>query len=244
MTDQKTDVAIVDPAQGSLVQLAIEKGVDVEVLERIVALQERVTTRNARTYFFEALSSFQENCPAIPKAKTASIATKSGASYSYTYATLDDIAEAIRPALTLHGLSYSWTTEDSENPEILNVVCVLRHKDGHEQRATFPTPIDTGARMSAAQKTGAALTYGRRQSLVSVLGLTTTDDDVDGAAGASESESIDSAQIKDLNKLLTSSGADTKRFLAYMGVDSLAAITQDDFKKAIASLNRKAEESK
>ena len=244
MTDQKTDVALVDPAQGSLLEMALEKGVDVEKLERLIALQERAADRNARSGFLEALRSFQEECPPPPKSKTAKIATAGGGSYSYSYATLDGIATTIRAVLHRHGLSYTWTTEASDDLSVLNVVCILRHVDGHEERATFPVPVETSAKMSAAQKTGSALTYGRRQSLVSVLGLTTAEDDVDGATGASDSESIDSAQIKDLNKLLSTSGADTKRFLAYMGVGALAEITQDDFKKAIASLNRKAEASK
>ena len=131
-----------------LVRLAIEEKVSVDVLERIVALQERVTDRNARSEFFEALAGFQEEMPEISKTETAQVATKSGGTYSYTYAPLEAVTRAIRIALKEHGLSYSWTTEGMEG-EYVNVVCVLRHIGGHEERSVFPVSTQTTAAMSA-----------------------------------------------------------------------------------------------
>jgi hypothetical protein len=206
------------------------------VLERLVALQERVTDRLARTEFFKALKSFQDDCPDLPKSKTAEIKTKGGGTYGYSYAPLDAIAKTVRPVLDRHGLSYSWTTEPSSDLRVLNVVCILRHVEGHEERATFPVPTDTSAAMSAAQKNGAALTYGQRQSLVSVLGITATDD-VDGAG---DSATITSDQVKELNELITKADANFPKFLAYMDVEQLDHITQSDYGRAVSALKRKA----
>lgn len=223
-----------------LVRLAIEKGVDVEVLERLVALQERVTERDARARYFEALGAFQEECPAIHKSKTADIATNSGGSYKYSFAPLDQIARTIRPFLKKHGLSYSWTTEAGANAGILEVICVLRHIDGHAESARFPVPTETKAAMSGAQKVGAALTYGQRQSLVSVLGLTTTSDDVDGAeADDADGELVTPAQIDALSKRIDEVGADFHRFLTFMRVGALKEIPQRDFQKAMRALEMK-----
>lgn len=220
----------------SLVRLAIEQGVEVEVLERLVALQERVTDRNARTEFFKSLKAFQDDCPPLYKSETAKIATSGGGSYSYSFAPLDKIAKTVRPVLDKHGLSYSWTTEPSGDVRTLNVVCILRHVDGHEDRSMFPVPTETKAAMSGAQKHGAALTYGQRMSLVSVLGITATDD-VDGAEGV---EPITQDQIAELNDLIDSSGSDFKRFLAYMEVENIGEITQGQFQGAQSALVRKA----
>lgn len=224
------------PDVPSLVKLAIEKGVDVEVLERLVALQERVTDRLARTEFFGALKAFQDDCPPLHKSKTAKIATSGGGSYSYAFAPLDAIARTVRPVLDKHGLSYSWTTEPSGDTGTLNVVCILRHVEGHEERSTFPVPTETRAAMSGAQKNGAALTYGQRQSLVSVLGVTATDD-VDGAEGV---EPVTPDQVKELNELIESSGADYEKFLAYMEIENIGEITQGQFQDAQSALVRKA----
>lgn len=217
----------------SLVHFAIERGVDVSVLERLVALQERVTERNARAAFFEAVADFQEQCPEIAKSKEAQITTKSGGSYKYTYSPLEEITRTIRPILRRCGLSYSWTVEPGD--KALNVVCVLRHIDGHEERASFPVPIDTTAKMSDAQKNGAALTYGKRQSLTSVLGLTTADEDKDGAGGRSV-ETISANQADSLDSLMNEVRVDRRKFLAWLGVGSIGEITKDQYPNAVRAL--------
>ena len=228
------------PAQAGevseLVSLAIREKVPVEVLERLVALQERVTERNARMAFFEAVAAFQEEVTEIPKSRTAKIATRGGSSYSYTFAPLESITRTIRQPLRNHGLSYSWDTEPGERPDVLDVVCVLRHIDGHEERSRFPVPMKTDAAMSDAQKAGAALTYGRRQSLVAVLGLTTADEDNDAPA---EVAFITDSQAADLEALASEVKADRAAFLKFLGVSSFAAIPAARYREAVASLERK-----
>lgn len=223
------------PEVNALLELAINKGVDVETLERLFELEQRVTERNARGAFFAALNAFQDDCPDIEQTKSAKIATKSGRDYEYTYAPLDEITRTIRPVLREHGLAYSWTTEQSDRADFLHVVCVLRHIDGHEERAVFPVPTATQAAMSGAQKQGAALTYGRRQSLVSVLGLTVSDD-VDGAGQA---QPIDSDQIKTINELITAADVDFRAFYEYLEIEALDDLTVGDYQKAINALTVK-----
>ena len=220
---------------GGLIRFALQNNTPVEVLERLVALQERVTDRNARGEFFDALARFQDAVPSIHKGRTAEIATKSGSKYSYTYAPLDAIAKAIREPLRQHGLSYAWTVEEA-GPGSLSVICILRHIGGHQERAAFPVPTATEGRMSEAQKNGAALTYGKRQSLTSVLGLTTTDDDTDGAEPA---QYIDRNELADLEALVEEVGADVDKFLSWLGVAHLNAVTKDQLPAAIKALERK-----
>ena len=221
---------------GGLMRLAIEEKVPVEVLERLMDLHERVAMRNARGEFFDALASFQDAVPSIHKGSTASIATKAGGRYSYTYAPLDAIAKAIREPLRTHGLSYAWTVEDG-TPGSLSVVCVLRHIGGHEERSAFPVPVDTAAAMSGAQKNGAALTYGKRQSLTSVLGLTTTDDDTDGVVAAAET--ITDEQAADLAALISEVGTDQAKLLAYYGAESLATFPAAELERVTKHLEGK-----
>jgi hypothetical protein len=99
--------------------------------------------------------------------------------------------------------------------------------------------------MSGAQRQGAALTYGRRQSLEAVLGLTTSDD-VDGAGRA---QPITPEQIKEINDLATEildEGIEFEwnRFLDWLGVEALDDLEQDDFPKALRALERKLEKGK
>lgn len=221
-----------------LVRLAVERGVDVEILERLVGLQERVTERNARAAFFGAIAQFQDECPPISRSKKAKITTRKGTNYEYTYAPLEEIARTIRPHLQSHGLSYSWTVDGVDRGLI--VTCVLRHIDGHEERSSFPVPIDTSAAMSDAQKNGAALTYGRRQSLVAVLGLTTADEDVDGAKqDPQEIQTITEEQAADLSALIEEVEADTSKVLEFAGVGSIGEIAAADYRRITRALEKR-----
>ena len=220
-----------------LLARAVDQGVSVEMMERLVALKERVDAADARRAFFEALAAAQEAMPEVPKSRTAQIATRSGASYSYRYAALEDITRTIRPVLRAHGLSYAWDVAQGEGG--LVVTCVLRHVDGHEERASFPVPVDTSARMSDAQKNGAALTYGRRQSLIAVLGLTTADDDVDGAAPTEAADAITASEAADLIALIEEVGADPAKVAAWAGVDRVEDMPADRYAQAVRMLERR-----
>ncbi len=235
---EQSDVARTDAEQGdSLVRLALDKGVSVEVLERTVALQERVADRHARGAYFEALAAFQSECKEIRQSKIVDYVTKSGAHVHYSYAPLPEITRAIRPLLAMHNLSYSFTAEQAGNT--LNIVCVLRHIDGHEERSSFPVPIDSSASMSVAQKSGAALTYGRRQSLIAVLGLTTADQDTDAPDIGGEVEYITDAQAANLDDLIESVGVDRARFLKWLDVEKLADLEAGRLRHAITALEEK-----
>lgn len=224
------------PEPTALVRLALEQGVGVDVLERLVALEERVQQRNARAAFFEALAGFQEEVPEVHKAQRANIKTKSGSKFNYTYAGLPDITRTIRPVLRRHGLSYSWTVEQGEHKGILDIVCILRHVEGHEERATFPTPIGSEGRMSAAQESGAALTYGKRQSLTSVLGLTTADEDTDGVGPSESVQPVNAGQVADLEAMIEEVRASKVKLLAWLEVGSLDELTMGQYDMAVTAL--------
>jgi hypothetical protein len=236
--EQGAAVAPSDEVTG-LVRLAIEQGVSVDILERLVALQERVTERNARGAFFAAKSAFQAECPEIRKSRKADIVTKSGSRFAYTYAPLEEITRTILPVLARHGLSFTWDVADVQG-KMLNVSCVLRHVDGHEDRATFPVPVETGGRMSDAQAMGGALTYGRRQSLIAVLGLTTADEDTDAAQRQPQTVStITREQMADLEVLIAEVGADLPKFLEWAGVADLASLPASKLPRAIQLLEKR-----
>lgn len=225
----------------SLVELAIREKVPVEVLERLVALQERITDRNARAAFFQAVADFQDRCPPILKTKTAKITARTGGvQFSYDFAPLEEIAKTIRPLLRELGLSYSWTVDDE--PKKLKVTCTLRHTEGHETSSTFPVPVESAAAMSDAQKYGSALTYGKRQSLTSVLGLTTADKDTDAAQAEAENESpelITESEAADLSALADEVGGNHSKFLAMFGAQKFGDIRKSDLATARRALEQK-----
>lgn len=219
-----------------LVRLAETGKLDVGNLERLIALQERAMERNARDAFNAALSAFQEECPQINKVARAEFANRTGTRTDYNYAPLEEVARVIRPILKRHGLSYTWDME-VQQAGFLKATCHVRHVEGHSESASFAVPTETNAAMSPQQKYGAAATYAQRRSLTQALGITSSEEDLDGAV--SNPDPITPEQEGELNALIREVGADRERFLKYMGVESVADIPSGKFKEAVVSLEQK-----
>lgn len=114
----------------------------------------------------------------VTKSREASIPTKSGGSYGYRYAALEDVLDTVRPVLAKHGLTITQTASN-RNEDYLTISTSILHRSG--QYIVFePLALPNGR---TAQEIGSAITYGRRYHLLACLGLAASDDD-DGAAAA------------------------------------------------------------
>ena len=182
-------------AQALLAQ-AIDKGTDVDTLERLVALGKDMLELQARQAFAEAMAAFHRDCPTIHKNATGNITTRTGAAFSYRYPSLDEIMRKVRPVLGLHGLSVSWRIPRTEPDKVVRV-CRISHALGHyEESGEVVIPIGGPEDRSAAtpaQRVGIAISYAERYSVKDVLGLAPEmGEDTDGnvpAAGGGEEQS-------------------------------------------------------
>ena len=221
-----------------LVRLAIQEKVPVEVLERIVALQERVTARNAEMAMAEALSAFQAECPPVPRVGKAVVMKNGMKQYEYRFAPLDEIVRVIRPHLTKHGLSY---THDSAivGGEV-ETACTLQHVEGATRKATFRGPVDNSGGKNPLQGVGSARSYGRRYTLVDVLGLTTEEDD-DGFGAASDRNpgTITEEQAADLRALGDEVGQEWGKFLSWAQIERLEDLPAAKLAQATRTLQAK-----
>lgn len=231
--------AIVPARQGAeslaLLASAIERGVPVEAIERLVQLHREEQDRSAAREFARARAAFQAECPTIAKSSSAKIVTKSGVSFSYAYAELDEIAGTVRPFLHKHGFSYSWSVVLDGGT--MNCTCTLSHAAGHSASSTFPAPTDAGSAMSGPQRNAAALTYAKRQALLMVLGISTGEPDDDALAGSTAA--ITSEQAATLEALMQEVGANRAKFLAYLGVTALDELRASDVPRAVNALEAK-----
>lgn len=229
------------PNVEGLMEMALTQGEGgVAALERLVELQERVMTRQAENALSDALATFQAECPQIRQSATAKIATKGGSSYSFSYAPLDEITRTIREPLQRNGLSYSWDSELTGNT--LVCTCTVRHRDGASVASTFACPTESPSRTSEAQKTGAALTYAKRQSLVAALGLTTTSADEDAlqSAPTGSVEPVEAEELTELRAMISDSGADIDRFLRFFEIATLDELPGNRLAEARKLLRAKA----
>lgn len=122
-----------------------------------------------------ALAKVQAKLPNVGKGKTATVPTKAGGQYSYKYADLADIAEAIHPLLSEHSLAFVASPRLSHGRYLL--VGSLEHPSGEKRVGVFPLPLHENV---TPQQIGSAITYGRRYLLCSLTGVVADEDD-DGA---------------------------------------------------------------
>jgi hypothetical protein len=167
----------------SLLEMAIQQGADLDKIEKFMDLETRWNAEQARKAYNQALNGFQSELGPIIKTRQA---------HNSKYADIDDIAQAIRPFLSKHGLSYTFN-QDQEGSN-LKVTCTIRHSDGHSESNTLSAIYDTSGGKNAIQAVASSLTYLRRYTLTGALGITTGNEDTDGGKP--------SFQVEDLIKYL------------------------------------------
>ena len=157
---------------------ALNPDIDVEKMERLLAMQERIFNRNAEAAFNSGMSECQSEIRPI----AADAENKQTHSFYATYAKLD---KALRPIYTKHGFSISYDTADSPKPEHVRVVAYVAHSGGHTRTYRVDMPADgKGAKggdvMTKTHASGAANSYGMRYLLKMIFNVAIGEDDTDG----------------------------------------------------------------
>lgn len=117
-----------------------------------------------------ALAAFQGELPTVKKTKTAVVKTKTGGEYRYSYADLADVSNEVLPLLGKHGLSFSTRPTMTDGRFVL--AYVLLHESGDFVAGEYPLP-----QVGSPQEIGSAITYARRYSLCSMVGVAAEEDD-------------------------------------------------------------------
>ena len=157
-----------------LIALALEKGADLATIEKLMDLQERFESGQARKAYTAAMSSFKQEAPAVMiKGDRANFGAGKAA---YNYANLGSIAQEITGLLGKYSLSASWETAQDEKGFVV-VSCHITHVAGHRETVTLRGPADTSGSKNPIQAIGSTVTYLQRYTLLAVLGLATGDDD-------------------------------------------------------------------
>lgn len=162
---------------GQLLEMAINKDLDIDKLTKLMELHKQWQADQARKSFFSALNEFQSSAPELRKTKKVSFDTKGGKT-EYSYAPLADIIRQIKSACKECGLSYRWEIHD--NKEEIKVTCLITHLDGHTECTTMTASPDTSGSKNAIQGRASAIEYLKRYTLIGSLGISTADSDVDG----------------------------------------------------------------
>jgi len=217
--------ALVTMTPMDMLARAVQSGADLDMIEKLMNLQERWEGSNARKAFDAAIASAKAKIPPIERNATGHNDKR--------YADFSAIAKVVDPILSEFGLSYRFRTSQTDR---ISVTCILSHKDGHSEETTLAGPPDASGSKNAIQAIGSTLTYLQRYSLVQMLGLAAArDDDGKGAAGGT----ISLEQVEKLLALADEVEADKEAFCRYFKIEAFPDLPAKDYTRAVSALNKK-----
>ena len=149
-------------------RVAADPNSDVDKMERLVCMYERIEAKRAEAEFAADLSEMQDALP--------SIGERGNAAGRYTYALWEDINAAIKPILKRHGFALSFRTDFSDG---IAVTGVLSHRSGHREETTIKLPADASGNKNAVQAVASSVSYGKRYTAGALLNLTSHGEDDD-----------------------------------------------------------------
>ena len=215
---------------------AVANGSSIEVLTKLMDLQDRWSATQARKAFDAAMADAKSEIPVILKNRTVDYATDKGRT-TYRHEDLAEIARTVDPILAKYGLSYRFRTTAAPN-EPVTVTCIVSHRGGHSEENSLPGPRDDSGKKNALQQIGSAITYLQRYTLKAALGLAASTDDDSKATG--NGDPINEEQYETLRKTIVDSAADLTKFLEYFKIEKLEELPASRYADAITALKKKA----
>jgi hypothetical protein len=217
-----------------IARAARDPSVDVDKMERLFELQERVTARQAETAFNAAMNAAQAEMRPIAT-NASNPQTKS------RYATFDKLDKRLRPIYTHHGFSLSFDEGESPKPEHVRVLCYVSHVAGHTRTYHRDMPADgKGAKggdvMTKTHAAGAAGSYGARYLLKGIFNVAVGEEDRDGNGDTSP---ISAEQLETLNGLKDAVGADLPRFCRLFHIEGLRNLPASQYERAVSTMRQK-----
>lgn len=225
-------------------RVAKDPSIDIDRFERLLAMQERVMEKNAKSSYMAALSELQADLPVVGRRGQIEIRAKDNKGertgviiQSTAYALWEDINEAIKEPLKRHGFALSFRV--TREGDRVNVTGILSHRDGHSEETTLPAPLDTTGSKNNVQAVGSSISYGKRYTAGLLLNLTSRGEDDDGKK-AGDAPTISDEQVDEISKLLTETKSNLVLFLKKMKIESLTEIRADQFEGVKALINETA----
>lgn len=195
-----------------------------------------------------ALSKFQMQVPKIDLDREVEVVTRAGGKYKFRYATFANILDKIRKPMSDNGLSFTQVVNEDGG-----VTTLLMHNSGEWISSRL---LITGEK--TPQGIGSAITYTKRYSLSSILGICADDDDDANVAQGNEikigttkktpqtpkqnqktvftRDQVNDKLLKRLHDVEAEKKTKGERFSMFSFLESVYEITPDDVKFVCARL--------
>lgn len=229
-TAQQAPAVSADLAFVQMVErLALADNVDVDKLDRMLAMKERVDARMAENAFNAAMAEAQKEMRAVAPDRDNS---QTRSRYA-TYAALD---HALRPTYTKHGFALSFDTGDAPAADVVRVLCYVTNA-GFKRTYKVDMPADgKGAKggdvMTKTHAAGAAFSYGARYLLKMIFNVAVGETDDDGNSASRGGATITEEQIETLRLAIMEADIPLAKFYKVMKVENLGELPANRFEEA------------
>ena len=228
-------------------RVVLDPRADVEKLERIMAMYERLNAKEAEFAYNAAKGRILKKLVGIKIVKNRPVLSEidkgkpqKGTYEAFKYAPLEEIDKHLRLLLAEEDMDLSYSGEPCEGGGIL-ILGRLKHlPSGHYEDSFMPAPLDITGGKSDVQAVGSTNSFLRRYVACNIFNIVVVGDDDDGTGGT-----IDEAQTKTILGLMRKAKVGPK-FLKYMKAQSaeeagsleaaVATIAARDYRKAISTL--------
>lgn len=229
--EQSTGVAVMsgtDTMMNIIAKASIDPSFDVEKLERLMGMYERMQAKQSEVEFNHAMSEMQADIHSIAERGSAD----RGKGGKLSYAKLEDILDVVRPVMHKHGFAISYDIENSASS--VTATGILFHRAGHNIKTRMVLPADNSGGKNSVQSIGSSVSYAKRYVLNALLNLATRGEDDDGY-GAVPDVSVTVAQAITMQKMLDKcKPATVTGFTNIYGQPS--AVSKNDYNRAMAQL--------
>lgn len=240
----KTEPPALPASPIAMLDHMVKSGYKSDELKGMMDLVERWEANEARKAFQLAMAQAQAEMPLI-------LTDAENKHTGSRYADLGTITKLIKPVYTKHGLSLSFTTEESKLAEHTRIACDVGHQQGHIVRFHMDVPLDGkgskggASSMNACQASGSTISYGRRYLTCMIFNLTIADEDTDGAGSKDFLNDTQIDQINGLFQDLHNLGApiNLPKYLKWLGnspeCDALEKVPMARFEVGLNDLRRR-----
>jgi len=234
---------------GIIERAAKDTSTDVDKMEKLLAMYERVRASQAEMSFNDSMRAVQEEIPRIHRDAV-------NPSTNSHYARLESLLKIVVPIYTAHGFSLSFGTGECPLPGHYRITCIVSHKAGHSRPYQCDIPADTTGMKGSLNKTpthgfGSTMSYGRRYLTLLVFNIALVNEDDDGGDSGKKSSSGKVAtpatlkwfleQTKDIHVKLQAYGIDAGLIMPDAGLEDWPLTNVPTSKSELTELRKKVE---
>lgn len=243
MTESKAIAVTQERNFIDIIDMAIKsQDVDIVKLQALLDMQERIMKHEREASFNRDYLAAKLEMPRVTKDGAVEYAEDKNKPNgpkvkAFNFATYENIDKVIRPIEQKYGFTRIFTTKQRGDAGGGCIVhCQLLHKDGHFKEAEIGVALDTSGGKNNIQAMGSSFSYGKRYTTEMLWDIVKEGADNDGNY---DMLPIDDAQFAEISKLIKDSDTDVTRFCSHLKIESLRAMTNKLYPKAVQDLKSK-----